>query len=127
MQVYEQKGLTLIGWVLVLFFVGTFIWSAIVMTTIHLERLKIKSALETLQTFSFITKESEDKIRTRIMNKLSIDYLETERREYYKDRFKINKNDGALSVSIDYEIRKPLFWSFDLIGKYSDSVKIVIQ
>lgn len=127
MQVYEQKGLTLIGWALVLFFVGTFIWSAIVMTTIHLERLKIKSALDTLQTFSFITKESEDKIRTRIMNKLSIDYLETERREYYKDRFKINKNDGALSVSIDYEIRKPLFWSFDLIGKYSDSVKIVIQ
>lgn len=127
MQLYEQKGLTLIGWVLVLFFVGTFLWSAMVMTTIHMERLKIQSALEALQTFSAISDESEEKIRTRLLSKLSTDYVEHDRREYYKDRFKINKGEGALSVSIDYEIRKPLFWSFDLIGKYSDSVKIVIQ
>jgi len=125
MRFKQQKGLTFIGWVIVLFFLGCFMWTGMVMITIHWERLKVKSALEILHTVSFITKQPKSKIKLRIMKKLSLDYIEHDRREYYSKLIKVDRQEGQVLVSIEYEIRKPLFFSFDLVGKYHDKEKII--
>ena len=125
MNIKQQKGLTLIGWVIVLFFLGFFVWSGIVMFSVYWEHLKIKSALESLHDISLITREPPEKVRNQILTKLSLDYVGYERLEYYKKRIKIEKNEGRLIISIAYEIRKPLFMSFDIVGKYSLKEEIV--
>jgi len=127
MRINSQKGLTLIGWVIVLFFLGTVLWTAVIMFTIYFERLKVKSALEALHSFSFITRAPISKIKANFTNKLNTDFMDYKRIEYYKNQIKFDRKEGKLKISIEYEIRKPLLFSFDLVGKYKDNEEFIAQ
>ena len=124
MRLESQKGVTLIGALIIAFFVGSFGWTAIIMIGIHMEHLKVQGALDGLKTVSFVTKKDDNDIRKLLYNQLDADRVTTERLRYYQKLFQISKDNGVLKVTIKYTVTRTYVGTFTLPGTYSDTVKI---
>lgn len=117
----NQKGMTGIGWMMVIGLVVFFAVLAMRAFPIYMEGFKVKSALESLKDQPGITKKKKREIIKLLFKRFDIDDVENVSRE---DIFIENKN-GILTVTIDFEIRKPAMGNIDIVGKFYEEIEVV--
>ena len=110
-----QRGITLIGFVIVLGLVGFFAYIAMKLVPMYSEYYAVKQALKGLQAEPGIANRDPGKIQDLFFRRLYISYAENVKPEHVK----IERVDGGWNMRVDYEVRKPLMANLDVVGKFS--------
>ena len=115
-----QRGITLIGFVIVLGLVGFFAYIAMKLVPMYSEFYAVKQALKGLQQEPGIANRDPAKIQDLFFRRLYISYAENVKPEHVK----IERVDGGWNMRVDYEVRKPLMANLDVVGKFSADEKL---
>ena len=115
-----QRGMTLIGFIIVLAVVGIFAYVAMKLVPMYSEYYAVKQALKGLQQEPGIANRDPAKIQDLFFRRLYISYAENVKAE----NVKIERIDGGWTMSVDYEVRKPLMLNLDVVGKFSTSERL---
>jgi len=113
--------MTGLGWLMVLFLIGFFSFLTIKILPIYMENHSVKGIIKALKADPLTAKMSSSAVRTSIMKRLLINGIRDMKREHIK----IKKSGGQLDVSIEYEVRRPLFKNIAVIVSFKDSMKAV--
>lgn len=109
-----QRGMTLIGFVIVLAVVGVFAYMGMKVIPMYSEFYSVKQALAGLAKEPGITDNDPSKIKDFLFRRLYVSYAETIKPEYVK----IVRKDAGYLITVDYEARKPLIANLDVVGKF---------
>lgn len=116
----HQTGLTVLGGLLLVILVGVVVIIALRVTPIYIEYYQIRKALATvgedINSYNIDTGE----IRKRLERHFMIDYISA-----IKPRdLHIRKQQGKISVDLNYEDRRPLFGNLQVVGHFNESIQL---
>lgn len=117
----HQRGMTLIGWVIVLGLIAFFSLLALRLVPLYLDIYRIKTVLKSLPQEPLITQKTPFEIKQMIERKLYINYVESVQA---KD-FEVTRKGNKTTVSIEHEFRTPFIGNVSLLVDYQDSVEMV--
>ena len=109
-----QSGMTLIWFVSVLGVVGLFAYVGMKLVPMYSEYYAVKQALKGLAAEPGIANRDPAKIEDSFFRRLYISYAEDVKPEHVK----IKRIDSGWQMDVDYEVRKPLMYNLDVIGKF---------
>lgn len=110
-----QRGMTLIGFVLVLAVVGVFIFMGMKLIPMYSEYYSLKQALAGLAKEPGITGSDPAKIKDLLFRRLDISYVESIK----PADVKIIRKDAGYLMTVDYEVRKQLISNIDVVGRFN--------
>jgi DNA-dependent RNA polymerase auxiliary subunit epsilon len=117
-SLHRQKGMTAIGWLIVLGLIGFFTLLTLKMTPSYLEYFKIVSALESLEEEPSI--QSPADIRRLLNRRFNISYVET----INEKDVKITNAGPVFRVTAKYESREHLFYNVYVVMTFEKQVKV---
>ena len=113
----HQRGLSLLGWVVVLIVLAVFGTAAFRMVPVYLEYNTIRSTINSVLADSKTALMSEREVRQALGKRFTINQVDV----IGVGDLVINKNGGELAVGIDYEVRRPLFYNVSVVMHFEDS------
>ncbi|MGN6513571.1 MAG: DUF4845 domain-containing protein [Lysobacteraceae bacterium] len=113
----NQGGMTLIGFVIVLAVVGFFAYIGMKLFPMYSEYYAVKQALKGLQAEPGIADQDPGKIQDLFFRRLYISYAENVK----PDNVKVERIDNGWKMSVSYEVRKPLVYNLDVVGRFDAS------
>ena len=113
----KQGGMTLIGFIIVLALVGFFAYVAMKLVPMYSEYYAVRQALKGLQAEPGIANRDPGKIQDLFFRRQYISYAENVK----PANVKIERISGGWNMAVDYEVRKPLSYNLDVVGKFSTS------
>ena|SRR5690349_22251282 len=116
----KQGGMTLIGFIIVLALVGFFAYIAMKLVPMYSEYYSVKQALKGLQAEPGIANRDPGKIQDLFFRRLYISYAENVK----PSNVRIERISGGWNMSVEYEVRKPLIYNLDVVGKFSTSEEL---
>ena len=119
MNIRKEKGLTLLGFLIVLGVVLFFAYGGMRVVPMYLEYHALGNALSKLENDPGAKKMTPAKIKNSIQNSLWASYASN---NIKNEHIKISKKSGGVTVRVAYEIRKPFIANIDLIGSFDKSV-----
>ena len=117
----NQKGLTLVGFLIVLGVILFFAYSAMRVVPMYLEYHALANAMDKLVQDPTAKDLSPAKIKQNIKMSLWASYASQNIKE--KD-MRISKKDGAVVVRVAYEVRKEFLGNIDIIGSFDRTVEL---
>lgn len=109
-----QRGMTLIGFILVLAVVGVFIYMGMKLIPMYSEFYSVKQSLKSISEEPGITKQDPARIKDLFFRRLYINYSEN-----VKSRdVKIVRKEAGYVMTVQYEVRKPLIANIDVVGRF---------
>jgi hypothetical protein len=111
----RQRGITLIGFIVVLGVVGMFAYIGFKLFPMYQEFYAVKSALRGLADEPDIGNTDPTRIQTMFLRRLDISYSQNVKKEH----FKIERGDAGWVMTVQYEVRKPLIANLDVVGKFN--------
>jgi hypothetical protein len=112
-----QSGITLIGFILVLAVVGLFVFVGMKLVPMYSEFYSVKQALKGLSEEQGIANQDPAKIQDLFFRRLYISYSENVKPEHVT----IKRIDNGWQMDVDYEVRKPMIYNLDVVGKFHAS------
>ena len=109
-----QRGMTLIGFIMVLAVVGVFIYMGMKLIPMYSEYYSLKQALSSLAREPGITDNDPAKIKDLLFRRLDISYASNIKPEHVK----IVRKDAGYLMTVAYEVRKPLIANVDVVGRF---------
>lgn len=109
-----QRGMTLIGFVLVLAVVGVFVYMGMKLIPMYSEYYAVKQGLAGLASEPGIVDNDTAKIKDLFFRRLYISYADNIKPEHVK----IVRKDAGYLMTVEYEVRKPLIANIDVVGKF---------
>lgn len=116
----KQRGMSLIGFLLVLSLVLFFAFLGMRIVPIYLEYYSVVSAMNGLAAERGSAQFSPYDIKVKILNRLYVSYTDNNVGE---ENIRIVRRDGV-NVRIAYEVRKPVFGNLDVVASFDKSVKL---
>ena len=120
MNIRKQRGLTLIGFGMVLVLVVFFSYAAMRIVPLYLEYQALISAMNTLQADPRGASMSVRQIKNKLINSLWVNYA-TE--NIQRKHMRVTRKDG-LQVRVAYEVRKDFVGNIDLILSFERTVQL---
>ena len=114
----SQKGMTAIGWLLVLSMVGIFAIVGIRLIPVYLDGYKIASSMESLASDSTLKGKSPAEIKRTLLKRLDINMIY----DIKAEDINIARDQNGYSVEIDYEPRVPLFGNLYFVVVFDKTV-----
>ncbi|MFZ5638422.1 MAG: DUF4845 domain-containing protein [Pseudomonadota bacterium] len=111
----NQSGMTLISFVVVAAVVGFFLFIGMKLFPMYQEFFAVKSAMKGLANEAGIANEQPAQIKEKFFKRLYISYSNNVRPEHVKIE---NKGNGQI-MYVNYEVRVPLLYNIDAVGKFS--------
>ncbi len=110
-----QSGMTLIGFVIVLAVAGVFIYMGMKLVPMYSEYFAVKEALKELSKEAGISQKDPSSIKDLFFRRLYISYAENVKPE----NVKIARKDAGYTMTVDYEVRRPLIANIDVVGHFT--------
>ena len=120
---HHQRGMTAIGWLLVLGLIAFFTLVTLRLVPMYLEYAKVASTLESLQNEPGISKLSKGEIVSIINKRFDVNDVEN----VDPRKVLISKERGVLKIGFSYERREHLISNIDVVGKFDKSVEVPIN
>lgn len=111
----HQSGMTLISFLITAAVVGFFLFIAMKLFPMYREYFEVKSALKGLASEAGIAHEQPAQIKEKFFKRLYINYSESVKNEHVR----IENKGGGQTIYVNYEVRVPLFYNLDAVGKFS--------
>ena len=109
-----QRGMTLIGFIIVLAVAGVFIYMGMKVIPMYSEFYAVKEALQGLAGEPEIASKDPAEIEKLFFRRLDISYADTVEPEHVKI---VRKDEGYL-MTVKYEVRTPLIANLDVVGRF---------
>jgi len=116
-----QRGMTAIGWLIVLVLIGFFTLIALRLTPVYLDYYKVASTLDSLNDEPMITQKSVPEIRDLISRRFEVNDVSS---VTPKD-VDIREANGVLHVGIDYNVRRHMLGNVDLLVHFDKQVQVI--
>jgi hypothetical protein len=117
----KAKGLTLLGFLIVLVVVLFFAYAGMRIVPMYLEYHALGSALSKLENDPAAKNMSPQKIKQSIENHLWASYASN---NIKPEHIRISKKSGGVNVRVSYEIREEFLGNIDIIGSFDKSVML---
>lgn len=111
----KQRGITLIGFIMVLAVVGIFIFFGIRLVPVYTEYYAVVKDLKAACQEAGASNASIDEMRKRLDRRFYISYVES---VDLKKHVKLVRNGDQKQININYEVRKPLIYNLDFVAKF---------
>jgi hypothetical protein len=120
---YHQRGMTAIGWLLVLGLIAFFALITLRLVPMYLEYSKIVSVLDSLKNEPGIGTHN----RTSIINLVSRRFDVNDVRDVSPRLVTVTKDAGMMTIGIKYEHREHLVGNIDVVGVFEKHVEVPIH
>jgi Tfp pilus assembly major pilin PilA len=110
----RQRGITLLGFIIVMAVVGVFAYIGFKLFPMYQEYYAVKSALKSLAGEPGIANTDPGRIMDLYLRRLYMNYSSNVKREHVK----IERGDGGWVMTVQYEVRKPIVANLDVVGKF---------
>lgn len=118
----RQSGLTLLGFIIVLAVVGLFAYIGMKLVPMYSEYYAVKQALKGLAQEPGIANRDARRIKDLFFRRLYISYSENVKPE----NVLLKRNEtGGWTMTVDYELRKPMIANLDVVGKFHATEELV--
>jgi len=117
----RQKGMTAIGWMMVIALIVFIAVLSMRAFPIYAEGFKVRSALASLKEQAGVTKKTKSEIIKLLFKRFDVDDIT----KVARDDIFIEKSNGVLTVTIDYEIRQHAMGNMDMVGVFHEEVVVV--
>ncbi|RMH88349.1 DUF4845 domain-containing protein [Lysobacter pythonis] len=113
----RERGITLTGFLMALAVAGFFLFIGMKLFPMYQEFWSVKKALKSVAEDGSVSTDPAS-IRNSLGRHFDVGYVEDVKpRDIKVER----SRSGGAQISIDYEVRKPLFYNLDIVGKFSAS------
>lgn len=113
----KQRGISFIGFLVVLAVVGFAAFVGMKLFPMYQEFYAVKAAAKGLAGEPGVGDMDPGKIKDLFFRRLYINYSETVKPEHVK----IERIDNGWNMKVSYEVRKPLVYNLDVVGKFDVS------
>jgi len=113
----RQKGMTFIGWVVILALVLSYVYIGIKVVPAYVEFFSVKKILATMAREPGFATMTPAEIRKSFERRLAIDYVSA----VSAQDLDIRKEDGENVVSVEYSQKIPLFYNVSVLLDFSAS------
>ena len=120
MNKHSQKGLTTIGWILVIGIFGGIVLTGFKVLPMYMEFYQVKSIMESVANDNSIDPKSKSDLWQSLSKNLLINSI----RDLKKENFSFTRKDGVTTITADYEVRKPYVAQLFIGGHFVHSVEI---
>jgi len=110
----NERGMTLLGFVIVLAVVGFFAYVAMRLFPMYQEYYSVRSAMKGLAAEPGIGTQDPARIQDLFFRRLYINYSENVKKEHVK----LRRVDNGWEMNVQYEVRRPLVGNLDVVGKF---------
>ena len=117
-----QKGITFIGFVIVLIVGGFFAYAAMKLVPVYSMHMGVVKAMKQLQNEPNISEKSVDQIRADLNTKFDVQYVDDS--IIPPQNIQLKKQGGAASVRIFYDRRVPFIYNVDLLVHFDSTVDL---
>lgn len=111
----EQRGMTLVSFIIVLGVVGVFIYMAMKVVPMYSEYYAVKKALDAMAQESSTANADIAQVKAELVRRLEISYSENVKPE----NVKLVRKDAGWLMTVDYEVRRPLISNLDIVGHFN--------
>lgn len=118
----SERGMTLLGFVIVLAVVGFFAYVAMRLFPMYQEYYSVRSAMKGLAAEPGIGTQDPARIQDLFFRRLYINYSENVKKEHVK----LRRVDNGWEMQVQYEVRRPLVGNLDVVGKF-DSTQMLTR
>lgn len=116
----RQRGMTAIGWLMVLGLIAFFSLIGLRLVPVYLEYFSVVTALESLKKNSDVSSDAPRQVVDALMRRLDISDVKNVK----PANVKVLNEGGALKVAVNYEVRVPLMGNLDALATFDKSVEL---
>jgi hypothetical protein len=114
------RGITLIGFLIVLAVAGFFAFMAMKLIPIYQEYMSVVKAMDALKSEAGIGTRSPPQIRDLLSRRFDISYVDSVKPE----NIKLTRDGEGYAMQIKYEVRKPFMYNIDIVVKFDRTVEL---
>lgn len=111
----KQRGITLMGFIMVLAVIGVFLFIGIRLSPVYIEYYAVVKDLKAACQEPDSSKASIDQMRKKLERRFFVSYVEN---VDLKKHLKLIRNGDDRQLNINYEVRKPLIYNLDFVAKF---------
>lgn len=115
-----QRGITLIGFLIVIVVVGFFAFLAMRLFPVYSEYYGVVSSMEGVAAEPGVANMDPARVRDLLDRRFNISYVESVKRE----NIKITRDANGYRLQIKYEVRGPLMGNLDYIASFDKTVEL---
>ena len=115
----KQRGITLMGFIMVLIVGAFFALIAMKLVPIYSEFFSVQSSMKAIANEGLGAKDITE-IQTALQRKFDIDYVDT----VTAKQARIVPGTGGKQLNMNYEVRKPFVYNIDFVVKFDYSVDL---
>lgn len=119
----NQRGMTLIGWVIVLALIAFFATLTMRLVPMYQEYYGVLQIMDSMKNELRNNNLSKNQVELLLYKKFDTGYIKSVKRENIE--ILRGKNTAYITkIVIDYEVRKPFIAQIDLIGHFKEEIDI---
>lgn len=119
---HKVKGITLIGFIIVLCVLGFFAYMAMRLIPMYVEYFGVVKAMEQVRSEPGSAQKSLDQIRRDLSLKFDTQYVDDS--SVPPSAIMLKREAGGSTLRIAYEKRVPFLYNLDLVGNFDKSVSL---
>ncbi|KAF1688993.1 DUF4845 domain-containing protein [Pseudoxanthomonas taiwanensis] len=116
----KQRGLSLVGFLLVLAVVGFAAYIGIKLFPMYQEYYAVRSAMKGLATEAGVADMDPARIQDLFFRRLYINYSE----HVKPQNVKFERTQGGWKMRVNYEVRRPLVGNLDVVGRFDTTQEL---
>ncbi|GAB3354824.1 DUF4845 domain-containing protein [Lysobacter tyrosinilyticus] len=109
-----QRGMSLIGFILVLGVVGVFAYMGMKVIPMYSEFYSVKQSLNGLANEPGVASMDSEHIRSLFFRRMDVNYSENVKPE----NVKFQRRETGWQMTVNYEVRRPLIANLDVVGNF---------
>lgn len=117
---HYQRGAGLIGWLIILIFVGVLALITIRVVPVYLEAYYVRSVLKSLQNDRTVAEWDRNAAWQSLQKRFEVNNI----RSVGRDDVNIQKGPGGTEIVVAYETRFPLIGNIDGIANFTSKVTV---
>jgi Tfp pilus assembly major pilin PilA len=117
-----QRGLTLLGFIMVLMVVGIFAFVGLKLFPVYSEYYSVVSDMKGIQSEPGVANMSPEIVKDKLFRRFYISYVTSVKNEHVK----VTRQNGY-NLNVKYEVRKPLVYNLDFVAKFDKTVDLTRQ
>lgn len=112
----QQRGISMIGWAVILLVAVVLGTAALRMVPVYLEHNTISSSIKSLLQDSKTALMSPGEVRGALSKRFTINQVKV----ISANDLVVTKEGGVLKVIADYEVREPMFYNVSIVMTFQD-------
>jgi Tfp pilus assembly major pilin PilA len=118
----NQRGLTLLGFIMLLMVVGIFAFVGLKLFPVYSEYYSVVSDMKGIQSEPGVANMAPEIVKDKLFRRFYISYVTSVKNE----NVKVTRQNGY-NLNVKYEVRKPLVYNLDFVAKFDKTVDLTRQ